>query len=653
MNVAAAIETTTVPFTDAVAARCERDVSEVASVLAKHSVAASPSPPPAKPLRINRISFSGEKKLDDKLIPFAFSWDVAETGFFAVMSSENLRGKTTIIQVALWALRGTIKDLTTTVKNWIQSVEVSFQAGQREVRVAFTIIKGIEHGTVSVRTANAAEGEAEVLNFSDGEQFKRAMEEVMLESLALESIPASRKTGDRITAYDDGWAAYTGAFLTDSKSDAIIGENIPGTDLTQRLLQVFVGLPWARTLFQARSRRKVLESEIQRRKRKLTTLGGHSLDDLETELADVRLQIQDESVRNGAAKRLLLAQRDYDSCAQETRDALTALRESRQEAEAAKSEKFTAEKSLREMEEERAAAAFFGRLSPKCCPRCSAVIPKERLERETSEHSCSVCLETVPVPDDEIIEAEIALAKRRLTEAKALEKDALLLIVTRDHEYNHARAGLSKAGQLLNNLASSGTAGDLQVLERRRERLEGMLEVANAVVNADLADSDDLAILQAAEDEAQARIGESSGHVLTRIAGEVKRIVKRLGMHDVESVELKRNAHVSIVKGGTTSAWNGLSPGEQLRVRIATVVALVRIARDHGVGRHPGLLMIDSPGKEEVAEENLAGMLDELQNLTKEVGGLQMFVVLRGTPDLFSGLPADRIRSAGPGEYLW
>lgn len=646
------IEPATVPFADAVAVRCGRDISEVTSILAKHNIVASPSPPPANPLRINKISFRGEKILGENSTPIEFSWDVSETGLFAIVSSENLRGKTTIIQVALWALRGTIKDLTTTVKNWIRAVDVSLQAGDRNIRVEFSVIDGKERGTVSVCLVNAPAEEAKVSSFDGADQFKRAMEEVMLEALALEPIAASRKIGDRTTAYDDGWAAYTGAFLTDSRSDAIIGETI-GTDLTQRLLQVFVGLPWVRTLFQARSRKRVLESDIQMRKRKLTTLGGHSIEDLEAELSQTMLQIQDESVRNSAAERLLQAQSEYEGAAQDARDALTELNVSRREAEDAKSERLTAEKVLREMEEEQAAAAFFGRLSPKCCPRCSAAIPKGRLEREKSEHSCSVCLEVVVVPDEKAIRGEIATAKHRLAEAKGLESDATFLVLRREAEHKESRAKLNDAGTKLNNLASSGTAGDLQVLDRRRERLEGMLEVANAVVNADLADSDDLVILKAAEDEAQTRIDDTAGEVLSRVSDEVKRIVKRLGMNDVETIELKRNAHVSVMKGGTLSTWGGLSPGEQLRMRIATVIALVRIARGHGVGRHPGLLMIDSPGNEEVAEENLVNILEELRNVAAETEGLQMFVVMRGDPELFSDLPASRLKSAGPGEYLW
>jgi hypothetical protein len=101
MNIATAIEPATAPFADAVAARCDRDVSEVILVLAKHGVVASPSPPPARSLRVNRISFSGEKTLDDERSAFEFAWDVAKTGLFAVVTSENLRGKTTIIQVVL------------------------------------------------------------------------------------------------------------------------------------------------------------------------------------------------------------------------------------------------------------------------------------------------------------------------------------------------------------------------------------------------------------------------------------------------------------------------------------------------------------------------------------------------------------------------
>jgi hypothetical protein len=225
--------------------------------------------------------------------------------------------------------------------------------------------------------------------------------------------------------------------------------------------------------------------------------------------------------------------------------------------------------------------------------------------------------------------------------------------LSREQQHKAARTLLNEAGELLNRLASSGTAGDLQALERRRERLEGMLEVANGVVNADTSDHDDLAVLQASEEEALARIQDTAKQVFGRVSDEVKRIVERLGMRDVETIELKRNANVTITKGGSVSSFGGLAAGEQLRLRIATVIALVRIARDHGVGRHPGLLLIDSPGNEELANSVLIEMLAELKDVVADTPGVQMFVAMRGDPNLFSELPRHRLKIAGAGEYLW
>ncbi|MBB4399284.1 hypothetical protein [Bradyrhizobium sp. ERR14] len=254
MNTMSPTPLESIPFVDAVAGRSKKDMAEVEATLTKHGVVAAPSPPPARQLRIKRIAFAGVKVLHGVTSDFEFGWDVDQDGLFGIVTRDNLVGKTTVIQVALWALRGSTKNLSDTVASWLRSVDVTFLADKRSVRVAFAIDDATPNGTVSI-----GEGvDQKVHRFVDEPQFKRVMQEIMLEALALEPIPASRKLADgRMVAWDDGWTAYTRAFLADADSDAIIGEHI-GNDLTQRLLQVFVGLPWARTLFQARARLNVL-----------------------------------------------------------------------------------------------------------------------------------------------------------------------------------------------------------------------------------------------------------------------------------------------------------------------------------------------------------------------------------------------------------
>jgi hypothetical protein len=649
MNTMSPIPLESIPFVDAVAGRSKKDMTEVEATLTKHGVVAAPSPPPARQLRIKRIAFAGVKVLHGVTSDFEFSWDVDQDGLFGIVTRDNLVGKTTVMQVALWALRGSTKNLSDTVASWLRSVDVTFLADKRTVRVAFAIDATTPSGTASIGVG----ADQQVHRFVDEPQFKRVMQEIMLEALALEPIPASRKLADgRMVAWDDGWTAYTGAFLADADSNAIIGEHV-GNDLTQRLLQVFVGLPWARTLFQARARLNVLESEAQQRKRRLAGLGGKSIEEVEAELVGVKAEITDEANRNETAQLLLRAQAEYDAAAAQVRAAQDRANAAKDDAEEAQLARIRTERTLLSLQEENAAAAFFGRLSPKCCPRCSGTISKSRLEQESKDRTCSVCTEVAPEPDADAILSELRLATERVSDAKAIERDAGKLATKTRNGYDIARAEFLQAGTKLRDLSVKGSAADVRTLELRRERLEGMLEVANAVISADTTDADELTILGAARDEAGERIGAAADIVLARASEEVARIVKRLGMKDVESVAIKRNANVTIRKGGAESSWSGLSAGEQLRLRIATVIALVRSATAHQTGRHPGLLLIDSPKREEVAEANLADMLAELKLLAAETPGLQLFVALQGEKAVFGDVAPGRLKVTDTGEYLW
>lgn len=649
MNAHTPASTEPLAFADAVAKRSKVDVAEVTAILARHAIVPTPSPPPARQLRVKSIAFTGTKSIQGETKEIKFKWDVDESGLYGIVSTDNFAGKTTILQVILWALRGVPKKIADTSKAWIRNVDVSFLADKRTVRVTFSSDNGEVNGQVQVGSG----GELRTHSFDDDEQFKRVMQDIMLETLSLEPIPTSRQLKDgRTIPYDDGWTAYTGAFLADADSDAIIGEHV-GTDLTQRLLQVFVGLPWARTLFQARSRLNVLNSDAQQRKRKLSVLGGKSLAQVEAELEAVQKEIADQGLRDQAVAQLLAAQQFFDELAAKVRAGREESNAANDTALEAQGWRINAERALLELEEENAAAAFFGRLSPKCCPRCATAIPKSRLEQEGRSRSCSVCTEVAPEPDATAIDAELRAARQRVADAKGLEQDSKKFAARVAAAQDTLRAQYVDAGKTLQALATKGTAADLRSLEFRRERLEGMLEVARAVLNADLTDADELTVLTAAKEEADERVTATASAVLARASEEVTRIVKRLGMGDVESVSIKRNANVALIKGGAPASFGGLSPGEQLRLRIATVIALVRSAAEHQTGRHPGLLLIDSPKREEVAQTNLADMLEELKRLADETQGLQMFVALSDKPSVFGDLEGSRLLVAEAGEKLW
>jgi hypothetical protein len=637
------------PFPKAVAKKTGRPVKEVNETLARYSIEPAGAAPSARPLRVVNVAFSGTKTIDDHEVPFDFEWDVDGNGVWGILAEENLVGKSSILQVILWALRGRSKSLTATVKNWIRHVNVTFRVDGRYLRVTFDVKNEDPSGNVAFGSSPETATNRE---FDGTEEFQEVMQEIMLSALGLEPIPASQVAAGRIVAYDDGWAAYTGAFLTDADSDAIIGEQV-GNDLIQRLLQVYIGIPWVRTFFQARRHTRLLEQDSTARKRELRGLGGKSLEDLENDLAEVEAKLEDEGASNLASQQLNAARIERDELAKRLETLSTSVSDAKSTAAKCHQSRIDAEQAVNALAEETAASKFFGLLTPHSCPRCNAKIDADKLKKEQDANECSVCTEVLVQTDPKAAAAEKFQRDERLKEAKKTERDAERFVKRLEKKQVAARESLEAVGHTLTRLAAAGTAADAGLLQSEKDRLEGMIQAASAILEAEDDTADDLLIVRAAQNEAEGRVKQASIAVMAEISEEVTRLAKALGIRDVESVTLKRNAHVSVVKGGSLSNWKDLSPGEKLRLRIATVIALSRGAKSLGMGRHPGLLLIDSPGREEVQPEHLEEIIAQLVNLTEEYPDYQMFIAMTGVPGDLQTVDADRIRFAEKGQFLW
>ena len=97
-------------------------------------------------------------------------------------------------------------------------------------------------------------------------------------------------------------------------------------------------------------------------------------------------------------------------------------------------------------------------------------------------------------------------------------------------------------------------------------------------------------------------------------------------MHTLTDATLKANANLSLVKGGMDTSYSKVTEGEKLRLKVATILAMLEIGEQKGVGRHPGLLMIDSPGAQEVFQDDLDALVSALQAVAKDIPHCQIFV---------------------------
>lgn len=80
-----------------------------------------------------------------------------------------------------------------------------------------------------------------------------------------------------------------------------------------------------------------------------------------------------------------------------------------------------------------------------------------------------------------------------------------------------------------------------------------------------------------------------------------------------------------------------------MRLKLALVIALLRVGERLGIGRHPGLLLVDSPGGEEMVELDIGNVLKELDDLCKELPQLQVVCATARAEDVRALLPDERI----------
>lgn len=638
-------------YAEKVAKRVGCELDEVLAVLARHNIVDSPTPSISRALRLKRLAFSGMKFIQGEVFPFSFDWEPNTSGINVIATDSNFAGKSSAVQVMLWALRGDPKSLTTTVRGWMQHVHAEFQAGDRHIRVKFDVAEGSPNGSIDLLNKDGSNIHS--LPFSTSESFKSQMNSVMLDALDLEPIATSREVASRETTvmYADGWASYTGALLFDSDSSALIGD-ATGTDLAQRLLQVFLGIPWATTLFQARAAMRVTDALVTARRRKLAQLGNQSVEQMESRIAEIADLISSGTAREKALAELQKAREHFAELETQVITLQATSMVVNAEVAAGAEELLIKKRELLEIEEEVAASRFLSRLSPTCCPRCTQAFTSSRQKNELVNGECAVCLTKLDdgaEVDYEALKASIKKAIAKLErDVKAATQKAGEVVET----FDRCRKELEHTADSVAALSASGTAQEEQKLRLEGARLQGTVDAIRKLVHTDSGEEDELAILTQATEVAKAEVELAAKDMLERSGDLICKLVVRLGMRDVERVVLKRNASVEVHKGGSQSSFGGLSAGERLRVRIATVIALLQASQQFGAGRHPGLLVVDSPAKEEMADANIEEMLAALSDLAETVD-LQLFVAFRGVARALQHFPESRCILARGVDTLW
>lgn len=165
-------------FTEAVARRAGVDVAEAAAVLQHHRVRESSVLPRPHRLALTSIEFSGTKagKFTDD---FRFTWPLSD-GLWC-LAADNLKGKSTVLEVIWWCLRGKNKRLQDTARRWISQVRLEGHIDGDPFSVTFRHRDGIPTGRLE--TGKGTPG----VDFASEAEFASVMSQFMMNRLNLRS----------------------------------------------------------------------------------------------------------------------------------------------------------------------------------------------------------------------------------------------------------------------------------------------------------------------------------------------------------------------------------------------------------------------------------------------------------------------------------
>ncbi|WP_445529513.1 AAA family ATPase [Streptomyces cyslabdanicus] len=642
-------------FTEAVARRAGVDVAEAAAVLQHHRVRESGVLPRPHRLALTSIEFSGTKagKFTDD---FRFSWRLSD-GLWC-LAGDNLKGKSTVLEVIWWCLRGKNKRLQNTARRWISHVRLEGHIDGEPFSVEFQHKDGVPTGRLETGKTTPSIG------FAGEAEFASVMSQFMMDRLNLEIL---RGWHSDVKGEEDGkatvtdWALFSHALICRNRNaEVLLGETSENGSVVS-LLQMFIGLPWTSTRRDAETALKTVRQQQRGEKRRATEdtqARASSLQQLKDEITVAEAALANTGAAPALEDQALAIEQaaaHVASCAGRHATAVQVQLTVQQNYTELHQTLVEDRKRLRDMKENTAAKRYFGALAPTCCPRCTTPVADLAQARgdQAADH-CSVCGSTLPedAPEDT---TAIDQLSENIASLAAADDQTRTALRRAEKERKEAEAQLDAARRAM--AAAQAALPDASVLRRQLdlERLRGALkerEATHARAGGITPPAPEEKILEAAYKEADVRAGKASKPIMDRVSSEIFDLAVRLGYDNLQGVKLQANGPMKLQLDDGPSWFQKMTEGEQLRLRMATLLALLRVGQQHG-GRHPGLFLIDSAGAQEMIPTDLAETLQQLRAICEETDGLQIIAATANRELARTVIPDDRAKIAEAGAFMW
>jgi AAA domain len=595
-----------------------RDFQEALAGL-ETSLAAKPGP--RCQLRLRRLRFWGEKKGDFRFFPGV-----------NVIRAGNDKGKSSLLKLIFYCLTGK-NDLKKDVESWIEFVELYFELDGRP-----HAIEVHKTGRPRGRILECREDRPEdleraqtLVEFRNGKAMQQELETFFNRQFGLRPLMGtqkdSRKDSDRLLDAPTSYRAYVrGLYVNqDLGYTDLVTDGVPYGNLFTKIVGMLLGMHGLDAVFAVEARlahvENLLAKEERYTRRVEASLGLRDLATLDEEIGKLERYI-DELKVDRTAILVHATSNDLDQRLAEMTERLVDLDNARQQAaQLLRENELGVDAAEAEVAELEAALRSHDLLAPLLPDRW-------------------------PVFDLELSEAQRAQLQARLeaqgTEFKAVAEKRLetskKAVDERRRDTERLRSDLTELGfradQLLQQKrhlqsqlrsAHHGTVDldkEIELETRYLARLEAERESATKVVSDEGGGSNinrllrHKGLLQSVLRHLRVEDAEANERRKMGFARRVQDYCTTIGFPGLEDVALDAQLRPRIRQNGKAYNFDELSPGEKVRFVLAFYLGMaVATAEDLEHGAHPGLLLIDSPGKEEMVQGDFEAVVKLLSQV--------------------------------------
>lgn len=605
-----------------------------------------------KRLKIRSLAFTGEKTGDYETTVINYARSGLESGVHAFVSDVNLKGKTSLLKIIRWALTGTWA-LPPDMSGWFRTLTLGFSLDNDDYEVR-VLDAELGSGQLVKQTRGK---EFVVAEFLDTAGYVAAMDSFFLSELGLEPLEVIAEREGKGVDQRHGWNWLFGVLWISPDPKAVFGGDDTSHGKAIRAMQMYLGLPWITTraqLMEAQKRARIDTEQEARQAKQVSEAARSRLNDLERKREAMVAEADGRPSASELRNDLSAATAEYASYADKFRRNVSVVEELEAERRHAEAAVAAATRELNAFRENRAAGHVFRRLNPVSCPSCEEAYTAEVRETRHSNHDCVVCGRTErQEPDstdglEERLVADVASAKegavkllKRLSEARR-----------RNKEFEEGRdtqalvsEGLEKALEELRSVPDNRL--ELVKLDAQIEELTLMAgsERQTEVTEADL--------LKAAIKATKKMYDEEQEAVLKKVSDLAVAYAQAFGLTDLRGMRIKGNTHMELQMRGGRKNFGDSTPGERMRLKLAATLAMIQVAEQTGIGRHPGVLLVDSVGNNEAVNKDVAEMVIGLSGLPDDLPTVQIFIAGIKSDAILKHVPCGNVVKNREDGYLW